>query len=296
MTSSRPWDCLIVGGGPAGLTAARYLARYRRRITLIHTGESRARAIPESHNHPGFAGISGTALLRRLCEQASGYGVTMRKGKVEQIAKSGDCFAALLDGEIIRARTVLLATGVTDVGPQVPGADEAVLDSVLRFCPICDGYEALDKKILVLGPMRQATAKALFLRTYSASVAVLPTDEDVGDRQLLCEAGIELLPADSRFAVTSAAFVIQCPNGKALEFDVVYPVLGCEVHSELALAVGAACTAGGLIKVDAKQATSVEGLYAAGDVVSDLHQLSVAEGHAAVAATAIHNRLPRNFR
>jgi len=85
-------------------------------------------------------------------------------------------------------------------------------------------------------------------------------------------------------------------NGECRSFDVLYPALGCTVHSELANALGARCNELGNVEVDLKQRTSVAGLYAAGDVVSDLHQLSVAEGHAAVAATAIHNSLSRNFR
>ena len=85
-------------------------------------------------------------------------------------------------------------------------------------------------------------------------------------------------------------------SGQRLEFDVLYPALGCEVHSGLAKSLGANCTSSGFLEVNDRQMTSVDGLYAAGDVVSDLHQLSVAEGHAAIAATAIHNSLPRNFR
>jgi thioredoxin reductase (NADPH) len=89
---------------------------------------------------------------------------------------------------------------------------------------------------------------------------------------------------------------VELQSGEKLEFDALYPALGCDVHSALARRLGAGCTDIGCVKVDDRQQSSVEGFYAAGDVGSDLHQLSVAEGHAAIAATAIHNSLPRNFR
>src|SRR5437588_9706726 len=81
------WECLIIGGGPAGLTAAIYLARYRRRVVLADAGNSRAAAIPESHNHPGFAGISGRELLDRLRRQAQRYGVEIRQFKIDTLEK-----------------------------------------------------------------------------------------------------------------------------------------------------------------------------------------------------------------
>ena len=153
------------------------------------------------------------------------------------------------------------------------------------------------RSLAVLGPLRQATVKALFLRTFSKSVAVLPTDrDDAADGRLPCNGAIEVLPPIKALYLTQGGVAAGLPDGDKRIFDVLYPVLGCDVHSELARKLGAACTAAGLIEVDSKQTTSVAGLFAAGDVVSDLHQLSVAEGHAAVAATAIHNSLPRNLR
>jgi thioredoxin reductase (NADPH) len=189
-----------------------------------------------------------------------------------------------------------MATGVTDISPQLDGGTTAVANAVLRFCPICDGYEAMDKNIVVFGPLQQACAKALFLRTYSKDVAVIASDRCDRTGGQTGGAGVRLLPGCAALDLASNGVVARFANGEERAFDVLYPALGCEVHSELASKLGAKCTGPGLIEVDARQQTSVEGLYAAGDVVSDLHQLSVAEGHAAIAATAIHNRLPHNFR
>src|SRR3954453_1796972 len=108
-------DCLIVGGGPAGLTAAIYLARYRRKTRLVDSGESRAGLIPESHNYPGFKGIGGPDLLRRLRDQALLYGAVLEQGRVTALVGDEDGnFIANCGGAETRARFVLLATGLVD--------------------------------------------------------------------------------------------------------------------------------------------------------------------------------------
>jgi thioredoxin reductase (NADPH) len=291
-------DCIIIGGGPAGLTAATYLARYRRSVTVFDAGNSRALSIPESHNHPGFFGISGDALLERLRAQAQRYKVEIRNARVAKLEKRGAGFSASTEDGDFSAARVLVATGITDHSPQLPGLDEAVAKALVRYCPICDGYEAMDKSIAVYGPVDTAISKACFLRTYSKSLYLLPA-HPVSDaqRKKAHDQGIEIaLCPPKKFAQTKSGMAITLEDDTQLDFDVLYPVLGCNVHSDLARGLGARCNDGGLIEVNDKQQTSVEGLYAAGDVVSDLHQLSVAEGHAAIAATAIHNSLPHNFR
>jgi thioredoxin reductase (NADPH) len=291
------WECLIIGGGPAGLTAAIYLARYRRRVVLADAGNSRAAAIPESHNHPGFAGISGRELLDRLRRQAQRYGVEIRQFKIDTLEKPVGDFIAHGAGTQIAAQRVLLATGITDESPALPGLRQAIAEGLVRYCPICDAYEALDKKIAVVGRLDHACREAEFLRTYSRSVTVLPVAECDGVGERLREQGIELAPSPpEHFRQTASGVAVKLQNEECRSFDVLYPALGCTVHSELAKGLGARCNGSGNLEVDSKQRTSVEGLFAAGDVVSDLHQLSVAEGHAAIAATAIHNSLPRNFR
>jgi thioredoxin reductase (NADPH) len=288
-------DCLVIGGGPAGLTAAIYLARFRRRVLVIDAAKSRAAQIPESHNHPGFAGISGVALLDVLRRQARRYGAVLRHGEVTGLARDGDGFVASIGAELIRAPRVLLATGISDIGPALPGLEAAVMRAAIRYCPVCDGFEALDANIAVYGEGKEAHSKAQFLRTYSRSVTLLPLDEAAAWEGDL--AGIQLAPAaPTRFWESASGIGVELQSGERMEFDVIYPALGCEVHSRLAQLLGAKCSAIGCLQANDKLETSVEGLYAAGDVVSDLHQMSVAEGHAAIAATAIHNSLPRNYR
>src|SRR5947209_8439396 len=172
------FDCLIVGGGPAGLTAATYLARYLRRTCVVDEGQSRALLIPESHNYPGFSGIAGPDLLRRLRDQAAQYGAEFVRGRADELTQEGGReFVARVGARSIRAHRVLLATGIVDEKPAVEGLTEVVYRGAIRFCPICDGYEALDKRIGVLGSVKTATDKALFLRTYSRNVTLLATDD-----------------------------------------------------------------------------------------------------------------------
>jgi thioredoxin reductase (NADPH) len=299
---SEACDCLIIGGGPAGLTAAIYLARFRRNVIVVDDGKSRAALIPESHNYPGFSGgVAGPELLAALRRQAEQYGAALRHARIVDLKRHDGGFRASSQEGALQARYVLLATGIVDEAPELPGLRDAIYRGALRFCPICDGYEAMDQHIGVLGRTAVACKKALFLRTYSRRVTLLPIDDpariDPGVARELQDAGIQVSEEpviDVDRSGEKIAAVMQ--GGARCELDVLYPALGCEVRSELATALGAESDDGGCLKVDSRQATTVPGLYAAGDVVIDLDQLSVAIGHAAIAATCIHNNLPRNFR
>ena len=298
---SESYDCLIVGGGPAGLTAAIYLARYRRKVLVIDSGKSRAEWIPKSHNYPGFEdGISGKALLAKLREQATEYGAELRKGEVTKLEEAREGFVATANGKTISAKRVLMATGIVDETPSLPSLREAVYEGALRFCPICDGYEAQDQKIAVLGHAETAWRKALFLRTYSRDVTFLcvdnPDDAPTECMKSLREANVAF-PGECATDIDKSGekIVAILQSGKRMEFDVLYPALGCEVRSDLVTKLGAKATENGNLLVNDCQLTSIKGIYAAGDVVSDLHQISVGIGHAAIAATKIHNELERNL-
>jgi thioredoxin reductase (NADPH) len=295
------FDCIVVGGGPAGLTAAIYLARYRRRVALLDIGQSRAVLIPKTRNYPGFAhGIAGSELLEELRRQAGGYGVAWLNREVKGLDRHGSRFTASVAGGPICAPTVLLATGLVDKKPTIGALDEVDKGALVRYCPICDGYEAIDKDICVLGRVEEACGKALFLRTYSRSVSLLTLDGRRGCEDTcrdLSEAGVDT-PSSPVLGLRQEAgkIVARLADGSEFSFDLLYPILGCAVRSELGARLGALRTDAGSLVVDEYLQTTVKGLYAAGDVVSDLHQIAVATGHAAIAATHIHNILPRNFR
>jgi thioredoxin reductase (NADPH) len=293
-------DCLVIGGGPAGLLAAIYLGRYCRTVQVIDAGESRAARIPESHNYPGFFGIGGEELLRRLTAQAKQYGAQLVSGRVTSLHRQGSAFVASLSSGQVGARFVLLATGLVDCSPPIEGESESGASDAIRFCPICDGYEAIDRRVGVVGNINAGGKKAHFLRTYTRNVTLFITDEVTADaeaRKKLDEEGVRIMGRPQRTQLLAERTIVAVTeNGQKHELDALYPALGCVVRSELATALGAGCNENGNLLVDDHQRTTVDRLYAAGDVVTDLHQLSVAFGHAAVAATDIHNRLPYNPR
>ena len=295
-------DCLVVGAGPAGLTAAIYLARYRRDFLVLDGGASRAELIPLTHNFPAWPqGVSGERLLARLREQALAHEAKFEAARVECLQRDGEGFVAIAGEARWRARNVILATGIVDRHPDWPGLREATLEGLLRWCPICDGFEMLDKEIALVTAAASGLGHAKFLRTFSSRVTLVALSDQEGlDAQGVAEleaAGIEL---EARpllgFEPRGRRVALRFADGGAREFDAVYPMLGCKVQAELATQLGAQVDESGDLLVDAHQCTSVPGLYAIGDVVSDINQISVGTGHAAIAATAIHNRLARNFR
>jgi thioredoxin reductase (NADPH) len=294
-------DCMIIGGGPAGLTAAIYLARFNRKAVVIDGGDSRARLIPTSHNYPGFAdGVSGPKLLDLLSRQGEHYGIKRVVGQVRRLERTESGFTAYWKGRQLAAARAILATGLIDKRPPIARLGEAIAQGLVRYCPVCDGFEASGQRIAVLGHAAEACSKALFLRTYSAEVTLLTLDESRPHESACAEldkAGIKR-PAVGVSSIDHGRSVVTASlmNGQRLTFDTLYPVLGCEVRSQLATALGAAQNDVSSLIVDAHQQTTVRGLYAIGDVVSDLHQIAVGTGHAAIAATRIHHELPRNLK
>jgi thioredoxin reductase (NADPH) len=292
-------DCLIVGGGPAGLTAAIYAARFRLRTIVIDDAASRAGQIPCTRNHAGFPdGISGAELLARMRVQAVRFDVELRPGRVMAIGgQLGDFQARLTEGDAMRARAVILATGVSN---HRPGLDEALHALALergwlRYCPVCDGFEVTDKNVAVIGAGARAVKEATFLRAYTARVTVIASAAsaafDAAQQTALAAIGVPVVGGPpTAFRAETDGLSVEA-GGRRLAFDSIYPALGSTAHSELAGALGVRLTDEGCIKVDAHQRTSLAGLYAAGDVVIGLDQISHAMGEAGVAATTLRNDL-----
>ena len=291
-------DCLVVGGGPAGLTAAIYLARFRRRVRVIDAGSGRASLIPLSHNYPGFPeGISGRDLLARLRDQARRYGAAVTTGHVESVERTGESFVAHSGTHSIEARMLLLATGVVDVEPALPNLKDAIRSGLVRHCPICDGFEVIGRKVAVIGRGSKGVSEARFIQHYTTDLMLFTlgagheiTDED---RVSLETSGVVVIdePLSEVCAELGAIVGVTTQSGKTYRFDTLYSALGCDVRSELARRLGAVCDDKGQIVVDDKLRTSIPNVYAVGDVANDLNQIAVAAGHAAIAATCIHNAL-----
>ena len=294
----REFDCAVVGAGPAGLTAALYLARFRRSVILFDGGRSRAQWISQSNNFPGFPdGVSGDELLQLLRTQLARYDVTIRPRRIRRLVKNASYHLFDEADKEVRARCVLLATGYVDTLPDVDWCAAAIDASAMRLCPVCDGFEATDRRIGIWGPMETCLEHAVFLRTYSRDVTILsssgpPSDDDASRADA---AGIAVVQyVDARFDGKRCAFVTR--DGNTHCFDIVYPFMGGVPTAHLAASIGADLDENGSIRVDSDQMTSISGLYAAGDVVDSLHQIAVAAAHSATAATAMHAALQTNFR
>jgi thioredoxin reductase (NADPH) len=295
-----PLDCLIVGGGPAGLTAAIYLARFHLDILVVDEGKSRASWIPCTRNVSGFPdGIEGTELLQRMRDQACKNGAkieTERVTKLERDEETG-LFTATWGSGSRQAKTVLLATGVTNRRPPMDEDlhDDALARGLVRYCPICDGYEVTDKKVGVIGSDSHGVAEAVFIRSYTADVTLIAPDKALHlkpeDQRKLKDAGIDCVDGPAQaVAIPNGCIVIDTAEGHHT-FDSIYPALGSDTHTQLGEMVGAKLADDGCFLCDAHMRTSVEGLYAAGDVVHGLDQISHSMGEGGVAATTIRNDL-----
>lgn len=296
-------DCLIIGGGPAGLTAAIYLARFRRNVILVDAGKSRAAYIPTSHNYPGFIdGISGPELLTKLKIQAEKYGAKIINGAITKLRRNGDdSLTGFMDGVEISASKVLLATGYVDEKPNLPSLKEFIYEGAIRFCPVCDGYEAMDQRIGVMGPLEFVKRKSRFLRTYSADVVPLITDRflPLDEESIAFFKDSDITPPNESLAdiiVAGDCITAVMDSGCKIELDILYPAMGGTPRTTLVLELGIEHNDMGCIISDAHQRTSIPNLYVAGDLSTDLSQLSVASGQASIAATDIHNTLPHNPR
>ena len=294
------WECIIIGAGPAGLTAALYMARFRRKVLVLHDGSARALRIPKTHNAPGFPdGVTGPDLIARMSEHATGFGAEVAEAEIVSAQQNGDRFELLSgDGRSWRTRSLILATGVAhnEIKIDTGGHQAAIAAGILRYCPVCDGYEHIDTAIGVIGCDSQGAAEALFLRRFSSDVTLVPlnfAELDKGELAAMREVGITVVehPVARLDALPHRMDVYLEENAQPLSFDVVYPALGVTPRTELAAALGLSFCPSGELEMSAPFGTRVEGLYAAGDVVEGLDQISVAMGHGAVAATKAHNWL-----
>jgi thioredoxin reductase (NADPH) len=278
----------VVGGGPAGMLAAVYLARFCRRVALLDQGKSRARWIPRTRNAPSYPdGLTGEELLARLAQQVARYDIQLSDQPVRTVTATQGAFE--LNGSL-HARRVLLATGVED---SMPGELEYLWPLVkrgqVRLCPVCDAFELCGKRIGVLARGEHGLGEARFLLNFTQQVVLLTHGEAWGGNNFQEEA-VQVMEGTVRQVIPTAegGLGVLLAGGEVLRLDALYVGFGVRVRSELAAALGARLDGAGYIEVDKKQQTTVPGVYAAGDVVESLSQISVAFGQAAIAASAIN--------
>ena len=300
---NEPLDCLIVGGGPAGLTAAIYLARFLLKVRVVDEGRSRAGWIPCTRNVSGFPdGISGEELLGRMRDQAEKYGAcfTQRPGHPARPADGG--FEAEWGEGAATARTVLLATGVRNRRPEMDEElhDEALARGLIRYCPICDGYEVTDRKVGVIGSGsarrgRGAVPARLHRRRHPDRARPRPrasaaTTGTASRRTTFAlSTGPHAASRSTRTASSSTPPRAITRSTASIRRSARTCTTSWPSRSASRLTDETGC-----IPIDAHQRTNVVGVYAAGDVVIGLDQISHAMGEGGVAATTIRNDLAKS--
>ena len=296
-------DCLIIGGGPAGLTAAIYLARFHLDILVVDGGKSRTSWIPCSATSPGFPTELGAPRCYSGCATKL---VDMGRRSIPSSSPRSSairiaaCSPPRGDQAVRRPAPSSWLPGVTNRKPPMDEDlhDDALSRGLVRYCPICDGYEVTDKKIGVIGSDSHGVAEALFIRSFTADVTLIAPDKALQlkaeDYEKLRAAGIECVDGPAQaVAIPDGCIIGLGPSDGHYTFDSIYPALGSDTHTQLAEMVKAEFSNEACIKVDSHQRTSVPGLYAAGDVVIGLDQISHAMGEGGVAATTIRNDLAR---
>lgn len=304
------YDCIVIGAGPAGLSASLFLARYRRRVLTFHHNSPRNLYSHGIHGFLGHHGIMPAELLARGRDEVTLHGGLIVEGCVTKVEKLGDEHFCVTTGDAdagetraatqsLEARRILLATGLRDLTPDCPGFADFYGVSV-HHCPDCDGYEVSDQRVAVLSDGEKGVGFALGLLTWTDKLTLL-TDgraEGITDkhRARLARFGIPIREERVAGLEGDAAQQRLCrvlfEEGDALECDALFFNLGTlmagNLHEMLGCRLDAEC---GLVAVDDEQQTSVRGVYAAGDITPHSQLAVVAAAEGAMAAIHIHKSL-----
>jgi thioredoxin reductase len=299
MSSETLHDVAIVGGGPAGLSAANWLARYLHSVVLVDSGDPRNWETRGINGFLGHPGIRPAELRGAGRDEARQLGVTLIDAHVERVADldQDEFLLTLLDGTLIRARRLLLAIGLRDVWPRIPGLRQ-VYGANAHVCPDCDGHECAKKKVVVIGKGRKAVGMALNLTTWTSEIIICtngePAELDLDEYcQKLDALNIPVLESRITCITHEGASVhaLELENGMSLDADKIFFAIGQYPADDLGAQLGCERDSGGHILVDGAYHTSVRNCFAAGDIVPGPQIAVAAAGDGAIAALAIHKSL-----
>ena len=297
------YDVAVVGGGPAGLTAALWLGRYLHSVALIDSGDPRNWETRGINGFLGAQGIRSPELRARGRADAASFGVDLVDDEVSRIHNTnGERFVLdLYHGRTIEARRTLLAIGIKDIWPDIPGLGDCYGETA-HVCPDCDGYETRGRKTVVIGSGRKAVGMALSLTTWTEKIVICtngqPADMEAKHLEKLKALNIPVLEAKVN-RITSRDHEIRCINldgGMQLDCDRLYFAIGQYPADDLGAQLKCKRNDLGLIEIDEHYHTSVMNVFAAGDIVGGAQLAIAAAADGAIAALAIHASLVPDSR
>ncbi|ELZ20742.1 NAD(P)/FAD-dependent oxidoreductase [Natrinema limicola] len=296
-STSHDYEVAVVGGGPAGLTSALYTTRLGHETAVFDRGGGRAAMMQETHNVIGVPeSVSGNEFLQTAVEQIESYGADYRTEFVTEIDRRDDGAFELETGdETVTAEAVVLATGFSDGRPEPPLPRTG---RGLHYCLHCDAYMFVDEPVYVMGHDDSAAIVAMIMLNYTDDVDILlrgdePTWSEERATQLeghpidIVEAEI----AGIQNGDDGWLEAIEFEDGSVREYKGGFAMYGSEYHNELATSLGAELNDDGTVAVDDHGRTSIDGLYAVGDLTPGHNQVPVAMGQGAQAGIAIHMSL-----
>jgi thioredoxin reductase (NADPH) len=292
------YDVAVVGGGPAGLCAALWLARYLHKVVVVDSGDPRNWETRGINGYLGYQGITSPELRELGRAECAKFGVDFVSGIVDRaIDEPGELFAIeMRDGTAIEARRILLAIGIKDFWPDIPGLDRCYGETI-HVCPDCDGYETRDRKTVVVGKGRKAVGMALALTTWTRQIVICTNGEKPEISQILLDKlkalNIPVLEAPIKCVVSKSKEIIgiDLEGGMSLDCERLYFAIGQYPADDLGAQLGCKRDELGRLVIDERNHTSVKNVYAAGDIAPGPQLAIVAAASGAVAAIAIHASL-----
>lgn len=296
------YDTMIIGAGPAGMTAALYAARSNLKVALLERGiyGGQMNNTAEIENYPGYARISGPELAEKMFEPLENLGVEHLFGQVEKIEDHGDYKKIIIEDEVFETKTVILASGANHRHLGVPGEEEYNSRGV-SYCAVCDGAFFRDEDLLVVGGGDSAVEEAIFLTRFAKSVTIVHRRDQLRAQKLLQERAfanekisfiwdsvVKEIKGDDR-RVTSVVFEnVKTGQISESDFGGVFIYVGLDPVSDFVKDLGI-CDEAGWIVTDQHMKTAIDGIYAIGDVrQKDLRQITTAVGDGAVAGQEVY--------
>ena len=302
------YDTIIIGAGPAGMTASLYAARSNLKVALLERGipGGQMNNTSDIENYPGYANISGPELAEKMFEPLENLGVEHLFGSVEKIEHQGAIKKVFTEDEDFETKTLIIATGAVHRHLGVSGEEELNSRGV-SYCAVCDGAFFRDEDLLVVGGGDSAVEEAVFLTRFANTVTIIHRRDELRAQKLLQERAfanekihfiwdsvVKEIKGDKR---VSSVMVENVKTGEVSErkFGGVFIYVGLDPVSEFVKDLGITNEAGWIV-TDNHMKTAISGIYAVGDVrEKDLRQVTTAVGDGAVAGQEVYKYITENF-